>query len=838
MPPSDDDQSGAPTPGERHDVGLVVVSHSRALARAVVVLASEMLHGRKVRIEVAAGLDDTTLGTDAVRIKEAIERADGPDGVVVLMDLGSAVLSAELALDLLADPSARDRIILSPAPIVEGMVVAAVAAAGGAGRAEVAAEARGALLGKSAHLHEPAEGSTGEDADPTADDIVGVFTVTNVHGLHARPLARLVSEVRGLDARVTLRNLTTGAGPVPAGSLSRAATLAALQGHQVEIRASGPQAGDAVEHLLSLARRQFDEPADTGNDHSGALASTEAGAAAGPLPASPGIAIGPVRKLTSATVDSSEEAVLGSPDTEWRRIVEALAAVRREIEHVRLVTTREVGSAEAGIFDAHLALLADAEMLGDIKARINGGSGAMVAWTATLAEVEKQWSALPDPYLRARAADVRAVGQQVLAVLSGASTQRLRDEGILVAGDLTPAQAAGLDAGLVRGVILAYGSASSHAAILARAREIPVIVAAGHHVLAVPAGVTVVFDGTSGDMHIDPPADVIDIFRERADAFTRRRAEHFARAQQPATSRDGTTITVLANLGSISDAKASVAAGTDGAGLVRTEFLFLDRDTAPSLDEQQREYVAIAEAMAGRPVTYRTLDVGGDKPLSYIPVPAEANPYLGQRGIRLSLARPDLLHDQLVALCRAAARFPIRVMFPMISTLGELLEARQILADAAGTSGVPPGMQVGIMVEVPATALKIETFLPHVDFVSIGTNDLTQYTLAAERGNAAVAALSDALDPSVLQLIDQVCRAAHGRAGVSVCGEAASDEASIAILLGLGVRALSVSPLAVPRVKAAVRDLTLDRCVEVAQQALSVASATEVRKLVLASMPT
>ena len=233
--------------GSAQQVGLVVVSHSRALAQAAVVLAEEMLHGRSLRIEVAAGLDDTTLGTDAVSISAAIERADGPGGVVVLMDLGSALLSAELALDLLNDPTARDRVTLSPAPIVEGLVVAAVAAAGGASRAEVAAEARDALMGKAAHLAEP---TTGVVAEPRPEEVVGVFTVENPHGLHARPAARLVSEVRTLDASVQLRNLTTGAGPVPAASLSRVATLAAVRGHEVEVRASGPQAQEAVEHLL------------------------------------------------------------------------------------------------------------------------------------------------------------------------------------------------------------------------------------------------------------------------------------------------------------------------------------------------------------------------------------------------------------------------------------------------------------------------------------------------------------------------------------------------------------------------------------------------------------
>jgi phosphocarrier protein FPr len=266
---------------------------------------------------------------------------------------------------------------------------------------------------------------------------------------------------------------------------------------------------------------------------------------------------------------------------------------------------------------------------------------------------------------------------------------------------------------------------------------------------------------------------------------------------------------------------------------VRTEFLFLDRSAAPDADEQQAEYDAIADAMDGRRITLRTLDVGGDKPLSYLPMPQEANPFLGQRGIRLSLDHRDILRDQMVAICHAARQFPISIMIPMVSTPAELIEARQVLTEAAGSDGLPEGLHIGTMIEIPSAALKIEAFLPYVDFVSIGTNDLTQYALAAERGNGAVAALSDALDPGVLQLIDHVCRAAIGRIDVAVCGEAASDELAIPVLVGLGVRELSVSPPAVPRVKAAVRELDVERCATMAREALTLAGADDVRKLVL-----
>ncbi len=827
-------------------VGLVVVSHSRDLARAAVQLAGEMLHGRPVTVEIAAGLDDTTFGTDAVSIKDAIERADGSAGVVVLMDLGSAVLSAELALDLLADPSARDRVTLSPAPIVEGLIVAAVAAAGGAGRAEVASEAQGALLGKTGQLSSPEPDERSGSAPAAEDEVVGTMSITNPHGLHARPAARLVAEMRGLDATVQLHNLTTGAGPVPATSLSRVATLAALVGHEVEVRASGPQADEAVAHLIALAGRRFDEPLDAPTEPAAASAATPAptlpAAPAtdrrdGPLPASPGVAIGPARRLVSVPVDLAA-AEVGEPAAEWRRVVESIAAVHAQIEQAREVTARAAGTSEASIFDAHLSLLSDAELLADVEARVSAGDGAAVAWAHTLSGVESEWAELPDPYLRERAADVRAVGDQVLRTLTGTPARQTVAEGVLVAGDLTPAEVAGLDPALVTGIVLAHGSPTAHAAILARARGIPMVAAAGADVLDTEEGATVVLDGRTGELHVDPGAQVLHEFTTRAADLAERTSRHLAAAEEPAVSRDGTTVTVAANVGSVADARAARAAGADEIGLVRTEFLFLGRDDAPSREEQQADYVAIGEAMTGRRVTVRTLDVGGDKPLPYLPMPVEPNPFLGSRGIRLSLHEQELLRTQLRAICEAARRSPVSVMFPMISTVGELIAARQVLTDAAGPAGPPDDLRVGMMVEVPAAALKIETFLPHLDFVSIGTNDLTQYVLAAERGNGAVASLSDPLDPGVLQLIDRVGRAAAGRVDVAVCGESASDDLAVPLLVGLGVRELSVSPSAVPRVKAAVRELDVEQCVQLAQQALTLPGPDEVRALVQATVGT
>ncbi|MEV7629289.1 phosphoenolpyruvate--protein phosphotransferase [Actinoplanes sp. NPDC089786] len=773
--------------------GLVVVSHSRALADAAVALAVEMVQGKDLTLAVAAGLDADTFGTDAVAIAEAIATADRGDGVVVLMDLGSAVLSADLALDLLEDPDQRDRVVLCPAPLVEGLVAAAVAAANGADRTEVAAEAVAGLAGKESQLGTSTL-MEHEVPEPGIPDATATFTVTNPHGLHARPAARLVTEARESGAAVQIRNRTTNSAWVPASSLSRVATLGAHQNHELDVRASGPQARPAIDRILALAARAFDE--DT------APAPAPPSPGPGTQPASPGIGTGPAWLPRQSTPDLPDVPSLGA-DRERQRLDQALNAVRAEIHHLRSTTP----TAEAGIFDAHLLLLDDADLLDDARGRIADDTAAPQAWSAATARVADEFAALDDSYLQARAADVRAVADQVLRALIGATATPPTGTGVLIAPDLTPAEAAALDPATVNGIVLAAGSPTAHGAILARAKGIPAVVGVGPAALDVAPGTTVALDGRTGEVVFDPGPEVLADFRKRATDQTAQRRRALSTAARPATTPSGVTIRVGANLGSTADAQAAAANGADHAGLVRTEFLFLNRPSAPDVDEQEATYRAIAQALDGRRITLRTLDVGGDKPLPYIPTPPEQNPFLGRRGIRHSLANPTLLSDQLTAMVRTARDTPVSVMFPMISTLTELTAARTALDEAIARTGIgrPAGLEVGIMIEVPAAALKASTFAAHIDFASIGTNDLTQYAMAAERGNPSVATLSDALDPGVLRLIAATCQAAGNKFTVAVCGELAADEAAVPLLIALGVRELSVSPPSIPGVKEAVR---------------------------------
>ncbi|GAA4782691.1 phosphoenolpyruvate--protein phosphotransferase [Actinomycetospora chlora] len=801
-------------------VGIVVVSHSRALADAAVALAGEMLHGGGGPIAVAAGADDGGFGTDAVAISEALTSADQGEGVVVLMDLGSAVLSAELALELV-DDDVRERAVLCPAPLVEGLVVAAVSAAGGASTAEVAAEASDALLAKSGHL---GSGSAEPAPEPSAagDEETGTLTVGIPHGLHARPGAALVQALRGLDADVRLRNATLDGPEVSGASLSRVATLGALQGHEIAVRARGADAAEALRRLRALAADDFGESAEP-------VVAPAPVTTGRPVPASPGIGIGPARATGAAGVSVPAPV----PGDQGARLEDARAGVRNHLRAVRDRAAREIGGAEAAIFDAQLLLLDDPEVLADVAARTDAGADAARAWADALDEVAGRMAAAVDEYLRARAADVRDVRDQVLRALGGVSASDGAGDGVLVADELTPAEAAVLDPDRTPAVVLAGSSPTAHAAILLRARGVPAVVGVGA-ALATRAreAALLAVDGATGEVVVDPDPSTLADFRARADALAGHRAEAARRAHEPAVTRDGTTVLVGVNVGAPADA----VAGADLAGLVRTEFGFLDRREAPSVDEQEAAYRAIAEAMGGRRITLRTLDVGGDKPLDYLPMAAEANPFLGVRGIRLALARPVLLADQLRAIVRVAHDHPVDVMFPMVAALDELVAARRALDDAVAAvgRGRPDGLRVGIMVEVPAAALKAAAFAPLVDFFSIGTNDLTQYALAAERGNDQLAGLADALDPGVLALIAATVEGAGDDVLVAVCGEVAGDEQAVALLVGLGVRELSVAPAAVGVVKQAVRDVDRARARDLAAAARRCPDAAAVRELLRA----
>jgi phosphocarrier protein FPr len=828
-------------------VGIVIVSHSATLAAGVRELAAEMA-GPDVRLEVAGGIEapEPALGTDAVRVAEAIARADAGDGVVVLMDLGSAVLSAETALDLLTSEQ-RERVLLCEAPLVEGAVAAAVAAKLGASPREVAAEARGGLQGKTAQLGatEPEPSVSAPPAGAREDALTRTLRIENPLGLHARPAARFVQTAAGFDASVEVTNLTTGRGPASGRSLNGLATLGIRQGHEILVSAHGAHAAAALDALAELAARDFDEqPAPAAEP---APATPRGGPTQGAgltgLPGAPGIVSGPARRLRSVAPEIPT-GPSGDPEAEWEALQAALREVRAEIGSTRESVAARAGEYSAAIFDAHLLFLDDDALLEPARRAIfEQGRNAAEAWHAAAEAVAAEYRSLDDDYLSARAEDLTGVARQVVAALKGNGTgPQLAGTGIVVAEDLTPADTVALDRELTLGIATAAGSPTSHSAILARSLGIPAAVGLGAALLEVPDETPLLLDGDAGAVYVEPPPELLAELEQRSAVQEEAARAALARAAEPAVTRDGRRIEVVANIGSPDDVPAALENGAEGVGLLRTEFLFLDRETMPGEDEQHEAYGQIAGALEGRPLVLRTLDVGADKPLPYLRARPEANPFLGVRGIRLQLERPELLETQFRAVLRTAAEHPLKVMFPMVATLAEYRHARSALErvrvelEHEGTP-VPADLEVGVMIEVPAAALAAESFAPEVGFFSLGTNDLTQYTMAAERGNASVATLADGLHPSVLRLIHMVAEGAgrHDR-WVGVCGELAADPVAVPVLIGLGVTELSVNPPSIPAVKHAVRDLDTEAARALADDALGLASATEVRALVASRM--
>jgi len=810
-------------------VGIVIVSHSARLAEGVVELARGMA-GPDVPLEAAGGIDEPDgLGTDAVRVMEAIERA-GDGDVLVLMDLGSAVLSAETALELLPDAT-RDRVTLCEAPVVEGAVAAAAAARAGATIAEVAREARGGLAGKVAHL---GDGGDGVPADaPPADDDDGDWTraearVGGAHGLHARPAAAIVRAAADAGAEVRLRNLTTGRGPASARSMTGLSVLGALRGHRVAIEARGPGADAAIDAIRALVEEDDGAPAPPSGpaapDHPD-VAPPAPGDELHGVPAAPGRGAGPARPRGGAGAPLPD-APAGDPAGESAALADALARAGRELEALAADAAPET----ADILTAQVLLVGDAGLTGPAEEAIAAGAAAARAYDDAIRAAAAAYEGLDDDYMRARRDDVLDLGRRVTAILTGADAPPTA--GVLVAGDLGAAEVAALDPERVTAIVTSGGGPTSHASIIARSLGIPAVAGAGPAVLGVADGTTLLVDGDTGTVVVDPGPEAL----ARHEARARPRE----RAHEPAVTADGRHVEVAANAGAPGDMPAAAASGADGVGLLRTEFLFLGRGDAPDEDEQHAAYTAAVAAMGGRRVVLRTLDAGADKPLPYLGMPHEENPFLGVRGLRLSLARPEVLRTQLRAALRAAADGPLSIMFPMVSELRELHEARAILDDARASlehDGLAAGeVEVGAMVEVPALALLAGAVAAEVDFLSIGTNDLTQYTMAAERGNGSLARLADPVHPAVLRLVAAVTEAARPHpCRVAVCGEAGSDPVAVPLLVGLGVDELSVAPPRVALVKQWVRALDTAQATELAGLALAAHDADAVRRLVAVS---
>jgi phosphoenolpyruvate-protein phosphotransferase len=545
------------------------------------------------------------------------------------------------------------------------------------------------------------------------------------------------------------------------------------------------------------------------------------------IAAAPGQAVAPAWRWEAPVVPISEVDLTG--ESGINRLVVAIKEVKATLASKATHLQREGAGAEAGILEAQALMLDDPALLDGACALIRQGRPADAAVGQAMAPFAEMLRASADPVFQARAADVEDVVEQLRRALHGISDMPPPPEkpSIVVARDLAPSQTAGLDRTLVVGFATEQGTSTAHTAILARALGLPAVVGVGGLLEAVRDGQSLLLDGDRGTVVVDPPpeatAGVTGPARLAMDA-------------EPALTRDRRRVEVGCNAANLEDAQRAAAAGADGIGLLRSEFLFLGRDRLPSEEEQVAILERVMAAMGSRPVILRTLDVGADKPLPALPQPAEANPALGVRGLRLQLLRrPELLMDQLRAALRIAARHPLRLMFPMVSTVDEVRQVRQLLDGARRELGIAAPMPVGIMIEVPAAAISADLLAKEVDFFSLGTNDLTQYAFAADRTNPELAKLADSLHPALLRMIDAVVSAAHAhQRWVGVCGEMASDLQALPLLVGLGVDELSVHPPLVAKIKAAVRGLDANAA-GVARAALRLDSAGSVRQLLATS---
>jgi len=693
-----------------------------------------------------------------------------------------------------------------------------------------------------------AEAWLGEGGPEAEGEAVGqtviseAVLVPNPTGLHARPASVLASIAKKYESQVRLQR---GDNQANAKSLIAVMSLNVAYGDKVQVIATGDDAEQAVAELEAAIASGLGEDVEVLPTEPAHVVAVEEA----PLThrrsedpnvllgvaASPGLGVGTVYQLRRAEIVVEEEA--SDKHYERRQLNAALDRAALDLKALESNLLGEAQPDKAAIFTAHRELLEDPDLLDLANSAIDKGKTAAFAWRGAYTTYAARLAKLHNEILAGRAIDVRDVGQRVLEELTGQRAEKAEIPvgSILVAEDLTPSDTASLDRSRVAGFATTSGGATSHVAILARSLDIPAVAGIEARALDLPEGSRVILDGAKGTLRINVTEEEVNAIRERQRRLAERRKSELVAAEQPAVTADGHHVEVVANIGGLDDAVAAMGKGAEGVGLLRSEFVFLGRSKAPTEDDQAEVYTAIAQALKpGQPLVIRTLDVGGDKPLPYLPIPREENPFLGERGIRVGLDRPEILRTQVRAILRAAgAGAKLQVMFPMIATIEDFRLARQVFEEEREKLGVPP-VPVGIMVEVPSVAVMAEQFAAaDVDFFSVGTNDLTQYTLAMDRGHPKLAPQVDGLNPAVLALIANAVAAAHKHGKwVGVCGGMGSDPQAVPLLVGLGVDELSVSIPAIPAVKAQIRGLTLAECKELAARALAQDSAAAVRALV------
>jgi len=663
--------------------------------------------------------------------------------------------------------------------------------------------------------------------EPSGPEVHGHVRVAHRGGLHARPAALIRQTAQGFKSQSQLHFAGKSA---PCNSLIGLMGLAIGEQDEVQVSCQGCDAQAALQALLNALATALPE------DHHAAAPvaaaprnrPAEAGVLHG-VCAAPGLVGGPLFRLNAISLPA--DAGNHQPEQQLQILDTALNQVRSEIDGTLAQAKKQRNADEEAIFAAHLALLEDPALLDAAQQSIATGTAATHAWSLSIDTQCEVLQNTGSPLLAERANDLRDLKQRVLRALLGEAWHYEVPPGAIVAAhELTPSDLLQLSAQGVAGLCMAEGGATSHVAILARGKGLPCLVALGSALLDQAQGQSVVLDADGGRLELTPNAErLADVRQAQLDRQQRREAQQL-QAHLPAETRNGVAVEVVANVASSHEATDAFANGADGVGLLRTEFLFVDRHTAPDVEEQRSAYQAVIDAMGDKSVIIRTIDVGGDKQLDYLPLPVEANPVLGLRGIRLAQARPEILDQQLRALLHVSPLQRCRILLPMVTEVDELLHIRQRVDALCLELGVSQRPEIGVMIEVPAAALQAEQLAEHADFLSIGTNDLSQYTLAMDRDHAGLAARVDALHPALLRLIAMTCEgAAVHKRWVGVCGALASDPLATPVLIGLGVTELSVSPVQIGEIKDRVRQLHEAECQRLARDLLKLSSAAAVR---------
>jgi phosphoenolpyruvate-protein phosphotransferase/dihydroxyacetone kinase phosphotransfer subunit len=826
-------------------VGIVIVSHSEALAESLKALANQVSKN-KVSIATAGGIDDESdpVGTDAMKILTAIQEVYSEDGVIIFMDLGSAILSTDTALDFV-DDSWKQHIHLSSAPLVEGVIAATVQAAAGIPLNDILSEAEHALQPKQSQLGKATQKNSDVILESKADQInviTETYKLRNTLGLHARPAARIVTTCAVFDAEARIRNVTKSGIFVNAKSMNSLITLNAVQGNEVEIQTSGAESMQLQSKLGKMFNTNFGE--STAPLVRKSLPRLEEQAAARSkgyiegISVAPGYAVGPVKHYEH-TLPSIIKESISDVEAEIKKLKLAIEKAKAEVIDIIEEGTSTIAPEDAAIFEAQILLIQDPELLSKVEKRIKEERiAAPYAWRVTLDEfIAIYEAATSGSQLSTRVADLIDVGLRVLEKLTGESynTLEVNEPVILITEELNPSDVASIDTQKILAICTTKGSENSHSAILARSLGIPSVFGMGKLIREIPEGNVVAVDGELGMLYTRPESTFLSEMEKKRADWLEIKVNASRERLEPAKTEDGIQLDVMANVGSLADVYQAIEQGAEGIGLFRTEFVFMTSGNYPSEDDQFAMYSRAAALLDGKPLVIRTIDIGGDKPVPYLNIEKEDNPFLGWRGIRYSLDQAELFKTQLRAILRASTHGNVSVMFPMLSTLDELNRANLLLHTCKkelSSNNIPFDVNIksGIMVEVPAAVTMLNNLLEHTDFISIGTNDLTQYIMAADRTNSRVAELSSHYQPAVIHTIADIVQKAQ-KAGkhVSMCGEMARDTRLTALLAGLGLRSFSMSSNGIPEFKWRARKLNLQHSSGLSETILGMKDVKEVK---------